>query len=101
MATNNNELAEMEAFLCARLSDVLHIDKSSIDVEKRFSAYGLDSLDAVTLVFELEELLKRELPSTLLWDYPNIRECCNFIVGQSGGAGESARLEELAKREAI
>jgi acyl carrier protein len=85
MAKSNDEQTAMESFLSARLAEVLNIDLASIDVEKRFSAYGLDSLDAVTLVFELEELVKRELPSTLLWDNPSIRACCSFIVEQTRG----------------
>ena len=92
MATSNDEQTVMETFLSTRLAEVLEIDPASIDVEKRFSAYGLDSLDAVTLVFDLEELVKRELPSTLLWDNPSIRDCCSFIIKQHSGKGAGSPI---------
>ncbi|HEX3007217.1 MAG TPA: acyl carrier protein, partial [Bacteroidales bacterium] len=45
----------------------------SIDIETPFEKYGLDSAKAVLMVGKLEDLLDVELPSTLLWDYNNIK----------------------------
>jgi acyl carrier protein len=51
---------------------MLDIERAEIDIGAPFSAFGLDSLKAVSLAGELETWLGRSLPPTLLWDYPTI-----------------------------
>jgi acyl carrier protein len=59
-------------WLSARVAQWLGVPADEIDPRTPFSRYGLSSADAVTLVGELEEWLGRELPVTLLWDYPSV-----------------------------
>jgi hypothetical protein len=42
--------------------------------------YGLDSIDAVTIVGDLEDSLDLELPSTLFWDYPTIEKSAQYLT---------------------
>ena len=92
MVAIDNEAAALESFLSERLADLLRIDPASINVEEQFSAFGLDSLDAVTIVYDLEELLGRELPPTLLWDYPTVRQCCSYLV-ENPATDETAKVD--------
>jgi len=66
---NANTLA---AWLTERISEVLGVDISEIDVHDQLADYGLDSRQFVDLRFDLEELLGRELPSTLMWENSSI-----------------------------
>ena len=44
----------------------------SLDPSAPLTDYGLASIQAVSLVGDLEEWLGRKLPATLLWDYPTL-----------------------------
>ena len=65
--------AEIEAWLCSWIGRRLQLAADKIDPIKPFSDFGIDSLTAVELSAGLGEWLKRDLPTTLTWDYPNIR----------------------------
>ncbi len=70
--TATSPVEAIQAWLVAQLADVLSLDPKTVDVTQPLTRYGLDSIDAVTLVADLEDWLDLELPSTLLWDYPTI-----------------------------
>ncbi|WP_111976831.1 acyl carrier protein [Algibacillus agarilyticus] len=62
------------------LAERLRIDVIEVDMNKKLTSYGLDSIDAVTMIGDLEDWLDIELPSTLLWDYDTINDVAQFIV---------------------
>ena len=64
--------SEIRTWIAEQLSAMLDIERAEIDIGAPFSAFGLDSLKAVSLAGELETWLGRSLPPTLLWDYPTI-----------------------------
>ena len=70
----------IQVWLVNQLADVLSLDPSTVDVQQPLTRYGLDSIDAVTLVGDLEDWLDLELPSTLLWDYPTIEKAASYMV---------------------
>ncbi|MEO1403651.1 MAG: acyl carrier protein [Cyanobacteria bacterium J06635_1] len=70
----------IQQWLTNQLADLLSIDPSTIDVKQPLTRYGLDSIDAVTLVGDLEDWLDLELPSTLLWDYPTLEKASAYLV---------------------
>lgn len=78
--TNINSEAAIRDWLAERLAKSLRLEKTGIDPDTPFSRYALDSLDAVTLVVDIEEQLGVELPSTLLWDYPTVNQCVGYLV---------------------
>ena len=45
-------------WLIAQLSDQLSLEKSSISVSEPLTRYGLDSIDAVTMVGDIEDILR-------------------------------------------
>jgi acyl transferase domain-containing protein/acyl-CoA synthetase (AMP-forming)/AMP-acid ligase II/acyl carrier protein len=70
-------------WLAVRISEMMQIKKDSIDLNEPFAVYGMDSLKAVQLSGDLETLLERELPSALVYDYPNINSLAGFLSADS------------------
>lgn len=78
--SSSESTTKIQSWLVEQLADVLSIDAGTIDVAQPLTRYGLDSIDAVTLVGDLEDWLDVELPSTLLWDYPSIEKASAYMV---------------------
>lgn len=79
----NTETSSVEAlqnWLVSKLASQLSINSKTINVSEPLTRYGLDSIDAVTLVGDLEDWLGLELPETLLWDYPSIEKASQYLV---------------------
>lgn len=69
----------IEEWLIAKIREVQRLDGAEIDVQAPFEKYGLGSVQAVSLVGDLEEWLDRPLPATLFWDYPSIEAIANHL----------------------
>lgn len=85
-----NQLHTEEAireWLMDHLSTALKTARSRLDADAPFTRYGLNSLDAVTMVMDLEEQLGIELPPTLLWDYPTINKCAAHLAAMGSEVG--------------
>lgn len=70
----------LREWLTEHLAKALKTPPGRLDADAPFARYGLNSLDAVTLVMDLEEQLGIELPPTLLWDYPTINKCAAHLA---------------------
>ena len=64
---------EIELWLRTWIGARLVLPAMQIDPQKPFSDFGIDSLTAVELSVALGDWLKIDLPTTLTWDFPNIR----------------------------
>ncbi len=80
--TATSPVEAIQVWLVQQLADVLSLDPATIDVTQPLTRYGLDSIDAVTLVGDLEDWLDLELPATLLWDYPTISKAATYLVDE-------------------
>lgn len=60
----------LEALLIKHLSQAANIPIEEIDPHTSFAEYGLDSMDSVDVIKELESITDQELSLTLIWDYP-------------------------------
>ena len=67
------QASDVESWLVARLSQLSGTEPESIDVERPFVDYRLDSSLAVSLAQELGRQVGSELSITLFWEYPSIR----------------------------
>lgn len=66
-----------------QLASRLELDPQQIEPQTEFSDYGLNSLEAVSLSGELENLLGRRFPPTLLWDYPTLETLAEYLTSHS------------------
>ncbi len=86
MQNSNSQHEEISAvekiqnWLLDRLSEQLSLESNAIDIKESLTRYGLDSIDAVTLVGDLEDWLDLELPATLFWDYPTIAKSAQYLA---------------------
>jgi acyl transferase domain-containing protein/NAD(P)-dependent dehydrogenase (short-subunit alcohol dehydrogenase family)/acyl carrier protein len=62
-----------------------------LDADAGFFDIGLDSLTALDLKNKIQAILKEELPSTLVFKYPNIRSLATYISG-------TYKIENTAKQ---
>lgn len=54
----------------------------TIDIDKPFIYYGLDSVTGVMMAQDLEQWLATSLSPTIAWDYPNIRSMARYAVSK-------------------
>lgn len=98
MYTETSSVEAVQTWLVSQLAKQLSINPQTIDVREPLTRYGLDSIDAVTFVGELEDLLSVELPDTLLWDYPSIDKAAEYLAKEYN---ISAALTEVKAEEPI
>src|SRR5262249_32987177 len=60
----------LKAWLIAWLASEQGVEREAIDPSQAFLSYGLDSVQAMSMIGDLEAALSRRLPPTLAWDYP-------------------------------
>lgn len=74
------DAAGIQQWLIETLSHELKVDPSEIDPEKRLSAYGLDSLQLISMVGQLEEHLGCRFTSNPLPLHPTIGALSRFLA---------------------
>ncbi|BAY23186.1 beta-ketoacyl synthase [Calothrix sp. NIES-2100] len=67
------------AWLLTKVSEQLQVPPQTININEPLAQYGLGSLAAVRISGELQEWLGRELPTTLLYDYPSIAALAQYL----------------------
>jgi acyl carrier protein len=72
--------------LCESIASRLRI--KDVDPEHPLGSYGLNSMEALRLLDRLERWLGEQLPATLFYEYPNIRELSRALA--EGTVTESA-----------
>lgn len=92
---------EIERWLAEELSAKLKILPSDFDVRQPFTSYGLDSVQMVSLIGDLEEFLGRSLQPTLAWDYPTTEALAKYLATDSDGAVEEVEFERTLESEPI
>ena len=90
----------VQSWLILQLSERLKIDKSIIDVNERFSRYGLKSAMATKLISDLSNVIKKKLPQTSVWDYPTIELFSNYLISIIGNQPTTTPIkkEEFIKK---
>ena len=75
--------AEIRSWLISHAAELLKVAPEQIDPRQPFASYGLDSVAAIGLMVDLEEWLSRNLPETLVWDYPNIDALAEHLSSEA------------------
>jgi acyl transferase domain-containing protein/acyl carrier protein len=73
-------LQEIQIWLVSQLSAIIEVAPQLIDIREPFSSYGLTSKDAICLSGDLEEWLGRELPPTIVYNYPDIASLARYLA---------------------
>lgn len=70
----------LEDWLITHIANMLNKSVDDIDPDMPFNSMGLDSVYAMDLIVELENLLGMEIESTIVWDYPTVRLLCEYVA---------------------
>lgn len=96
----------LKSWLVDWLAGELAMDPREINPEQTFLSYGLDSVQAMSMVGELESKLGRRLSPTLAWDYPTITTIAEHLAGPLGagavgtaGHGRSQPAPDAARAQ--
>lgn len=89
-------VAEIRSWLIGRIAETLRVDPATIDERAPFDSYGLSSTDAVALSGELQELLGRDLPATLVYEYPTVAALASHLAAPADAAPPSPDPAALA-----
>ena len=102
VTTSNSKLNQnsIQNWLVKQLSEELSLDANTIEVTEPLTRYGLDSIDAVTLVGDLEDWLDLELPDTLFWDHPSIAQASQFLIDNYDISGEIEGSDSVSEAQA-
>jgi acyl carrier protein len=71
---------ELEDFLAQQLAATLRVPVESLDVSQPFNSLGLDSLQTMTLLGDIETALGHEISPTVFWNYPTIAELAAHLT---------------------
>ncbi|MFO0876010.1 MAG: beta-ketoacyl synthase N-terminal-like domain-containing protein [Gemmataceae bacterium] len=96
-----DRVAALRAWLVDRLARQLNTDRSQVDVEKPFAAYGLDSLAMVQIASDLERFLGRTLSPTLMYSAPTVASLARVLGGESEVAPTATGSAAIDQRVAI
>ncbi|MGW7043577.1 SDR family NAD(P)-dependent oxidoreductase [Streptomyces avermitilis] len=78
--TEASTAAEMRSLLRRLVGDLCGVPGDELDGERPLTEYGLTSRDAVGLSGQLEQLLNRALPVTLVWENPSIEQLVRSLT---------------------
>ncbi|QFU90240.1 non-ribosomal peptide synthetase/type I polyketide synthase [Amycolatopsis sp. YIM 10] len=73
--------AGLQSWLVRQIASRTGLPPDSIDRDAPLTGYGLSSRDAVILIGELAELLKKDLSATLFWEHPTINALSAHLAG--------------------
>ncbi|WP_166923288.1 SDR family NAD(P)-dependent oxidoreductase [Flavobacterium poyangense] len=74
------DIAEIGNFIKKKLALVLKMEVSEFDEVTPMSDYGVDSIIGLELIKEINERLTNAIPTTILFDYPTIKEFSKFLA---------------------
>ncbi len=69
----------------------MKLSRSSIDADKPFAEYGMDSIKGVEFATQLEDWLggRIEIDDIATWNFPTITTLVEYIVGELNGASNN------------
>lgn len=91
----NLDKAALADWISAWLVRELKLGASPPDRDATFIGFGMDSVHAMMLVGDLEDLLGRRLPPTLAWDHPT----ANKLAAHLAQAAPATAVENTPRAE--
>jgi acyl carrier protein len=65
--------AQIQDWLVEKISEETGLNKDQVKIDVPFDSFNLDSLSMITVSFDLETILGREIDPTLFYQYNSIR----------------------------
>ena len=105
-ATDDISVESLKSWLTAWMMREMELDRLPIDPAESFLSYGMDSIQSMTMVGDLEAKFELTLPPTLAWDYPDINTLASYLAerlrpGSVSGAPASPPEAARAKMETL
>jgi acyl carrier protein len=82
------ELNEIMSFLQQVIAKETKLDLSKIEVNQYMGVFGLDSINSVYILQQLEDFLNLELSPLLFWDYPTIKSLSIYLYQLKNNGNE-------------
>ncbi len=79
-ATEQDAIDQIEAWLLPWASTTLKLDRERLDRDTVFMELGLDSVDAVFMISELEAMLGVRLPTSVVLEHPTARLLARHVA---------------------
>lgn len=73
---------ELIEVVSAIVAEETQLDRQSIDPDKHWASFGLDSINSIYLLEKMENELGLDLNPLMFFDYPTIRTFCGHIHSQ-------------------
>ena len=89
-----SNLESVRAWILAWLERELDVPAAGIATDETLLNYGMDSVNAIMLVGDLENMLKLRLPPTLLWDHSTVDALALAVTSGTYPAAGGAVTEE-------
>ncbi|MBO2437137.1 SDR family NAD(P)-dependent oxidoreductase [Actinomadura nitritigenes] len=77
---------EIRRHLIEQIARRSRIAEAEVDPDRPLEEFGLASRDAVAIAGDLEQMLGRALPATLVWEHPTINKLSRALAGGAGAA---------------
>ncbi|SOD64425.1 Acyl carrier protein [Streptomyces zhaozhouensis] len=85
---------DLTAWLTERLAVHARVSQDEIRPDVPMASYGLDSVNTVTMLVEIEDELGLVLDPNVPWDYPTIEALAGYLLGEARQLGEARRGEK-------
>jgi acyl carrier protein len=71
---------QLRTWMTARVAELLKVAPETVSHDAVFLELGLSSLQVVELAAELEDVSGREIPATMVYEYPTIGEAARYVA---------------------
>ncbi len=79
--------SEIESAVVRAIAAQKHLDEASIGIDARLDELGISSLDAITIIYDIEELLDLEIPNESIEELATVRDIVDRIAELAGRKG--------------
>ncbi len=79
----SNDSRTIQQWIVKWISAELDLPAKEIATDENLLNYGMDSVNAIMLVGDLENQFALRLPPTLVWDHPSVDALVKIVVSES------------------